>query len=376
MSKAEVYLVAGEASGDRHGAALIQALQESRPDCVCTGVGGPAMKAAGQHQLFDLAAHAVVGLTDVLRNYGKFRSFFHRILKDIHTRKPDAVVLIDYPGMNLRLAKRLRNECPWTKIIFYISPQVWAWKPGRATKMEAWLDRLLVIFPFEVDWFAQRAPGLPVECVGHPTLDRWDLEAVEDPPAPPPFRIALMPGSRKREVAAHLPVMLDALRQLKAREPEIEAVILAAGDETLEQIRTGLEAGKIAGVEVVMGYQMTHLSRCHLALVASGTATLECALAALPLIVLYKSHPLTYWVGRRLVQVPYLSMVNILAGEKVVPEFLQSRVDPDVLADAALHLMRQPKARNRMRARLKEVSRSLGQPGASRRAAEAVLKLI
>jgi lipid-A-disaccharide synthase len=376
VSAPEIYLVAGEASGDRHGAALIQAITRQQPQCTCSGVGGAEMLAAGQEQLFDLAEHAVVGLTDVLKNYFKFRRFYNRILDDIRKRQPPVVVLIDYPGMNLRLARQIRSRMPDIKIVYYISPQVWAWKQGRAQKMESWLDKLLVIFPFEEDWFREHAPRLDVEWVGHPTLDRWDPERIPPPGAGPPYELMLMPGSRKRELEAHLPVLLPVAEDLRMRYPQLKVSLLSAGPAATEQIRKALSERELSAMEIVSGYQLTHLSRSHLALVASGTATLECALAKVPMIVIYKAHPLTFAVGRQLVKTPYLSMVNILAGEKVVPEFLQDKAHPELLIEAAATLLDNPDLRHAMRQKLNQISKSLGEPGASERAAKSILQLL
>jgi lipid-A-disaccharide synthase len=334
------------------------------------------MLAAGQEQLFDLAEHAVVGLTDVLKNYFKFRRFYNRILDDIRKRQPPVVVLIDYPGMNLRLARQIRSRMPDIKIVYYISPQVWAWKQGRAQKMESWLDKLLVIFPFEEDWFREHAPRLDVEWVGHPTLDRWDPERIPPPGAGPPYELMLMPGSRKRELEAHLPVLLPVAEDLRMRYPQLKVSLLSAGPAATEQIRKALSERELSAMEIVSGYQLTHLSRSHLALVASGTATLECALAKVPMIVIYKAHPLTFAVGRQLVKTPYLSMVNILAGEKVVPEFLQDKAHPELLIEAAATLLDNPDLRHAMRQKLNQISKSLGEPGASERAAKSILQLL
>ncbi|MFQ3671105.1 MAG: lipid-A-disaccharide synthase [Verrucomicrobiia bacterium] len=372
-----LYFVAGEASGDRHAAAVLRELRTLRPHLRASGVGGPLLAAAGQNQLFDLAAHAVVGLIEVLKNYPKFRTFYRRILADIEAQKPDAVILVDYPGLNLRLAKALRSRHPHLKLIYFISPQVWAWKPGRARLMADTLDLLLVLFPFEADWFKKHQPSLPVTCVGHPLLDRWrpDSSPAPDDPA---FRIALLPGSREPEIRAHLPIMLAAARELQPAAPQLTFNILAANShcETLihhHLARAGLAP---ASVSVSTGYSLTQLSRSQLAWVASGTATVECAVAGVPMLVLYKVNPITYWVGRHLIQVPYLAMVNLLAGEKIVPEFLQNNANPDSLIAATKQLLAQPARRRAMIEKLALVVSSLGGPGASRRAAEAILQAL
>ena len=168
-----IYVVAGEASGDRLASDLVRVLKKQNPDLQAYGVGGPMLRAAGQEQSFDLARHAVVGLTDVLKNLPKFLKFFRQVKAEILRLRPDVVILVDYPGFNLRLAKELHRENPPPAIVYYVSPQVWAWKAGRAKMMEKILERLLVIFPFEVEWFAREAPQLKVKWVGHPLADRW-----------------------------------------------------------------------------------------------------------------------------------------------------------------------------------------------------------
>ena len=221
----QFYLVAGEPSGDRHAAALAQALKQADPEAIISGVGGRHLRSAGQQQLFDLASHAVVGLVDVLKNYASFRRMFYQVLDDVARRQPDVVVLVDFPGFNLRLAKQLRKRHPNLKLVYYIAPQVWAWKSGRAQVMEQILDQLLVIFPFEKKWFQQHAPALPVEWVGHPTLDEWDqstMMAWEERDEV----LILLPGSRQREIDAHLPVFLEGIRQLHPLQPDLKFVLL------------------------------------------------------------------------------------------------------------------------------------------------------
>ena len=365
-------LVAGEASGDAHGAELIHALREERPGLRIIGVGGPKMAAAGQEQLFDLSTHAVVGLTQVLRHYFKFRYFFGRVLALARKENPQATVLIDYPGFNLRLAARLRRDLPGSRTIFYISPQVWAWKAGRVKSMEQVLDLLLVILPFEQAWFAQAAPQLKVNFVGHPMLDRVKkIEAVE----PSPDTVALLPGSRRLEVETHLPLLWEAARIMTVRRPGLKFVVLAPNEKMQELARSltvNLPAPNFS-VEFNSGYAVSHLSRCALAVVASGTASLECAVVGIPQIVVYRVDPLTWAVGKRLVKVDHLSMVNVMAGGEVVPELLQDKMQPEAIAGQALELLGNRKKREAMKQRVAEIVATLGGPGASKRAAHAIL---
>jgi len=365
-------MVAGEASGDAHGAELITALRQQHPRVRIIGVGGPRMAAAGQEQLFDLAAHAVVGLVEPLLRIIKFTRFFNRVLDLARRERPDAVVLIDYPGFNLRLAARLRRDVPGSRTIFYISPQVWAWKAGRVKAMQRDIDLLLTILPFEKAWFAKTAPKLNVQWVGHPALDRIRrIETVE----PNPNCIALLPGSRKTEVGAHLPVLWEAARIMGRNKPGLKFVLLSPNEEIQKyalEIIARFPAPNFT-FEYNIGYAISHLSRCALALVASGTASLECALVGIPQLVVYKVHPLTYEVGRRLVKVKHLSMVNVLANEEVVPELLQDKFQPAAVAQQALSLLSNQERRETMKKRVAEIVSTLGEPGASQRAAEAIL---
>ncbi len=220
-------MVAGEASGDAHGAELIQALRERNPRLRVIGVGGPRMAAAGQEQLLDLSAHAVLGLTEVLKQYFKFRKFRDQILELARTERPDAVVLIDCSGFNLRLTPKLRRDLPGTRIIYYISPQGWASRASRVKAMQRDIDLLLAILPFEKAWYAKAAPNFNVQWVGHPVLDRIRrVETVE----PNPNFVALLPGSRKTEIEKHLPVLWEAAHLMGRNRPGLKFILLAPSE--------------------------------------------------------------------------------------------------------------------------------------------------
>lgn len=400
------YIVAGEESGDRHAAELLRALREEIPDAQFKGVGGRHLRAAGQDQLFDLAQHAVVGLVDVLLNYSKFKKLFNMVKADIVKQKPAAVIFVDFPGFNLRLLKVLRASSVRSQMIYYISPQVWAWKQGRAKYMEKALDLLLVIFPFEKEWFEKRHPRLKVEWVGHPIIDRWDpaklANKIEEKPVIEPgeerpfeevpegerrvivgreevgHRIALLPGSRQKEIEAHLPIFLETARKVTRAYPDTVFHLLTPDDEVGDQIRSFIreQGDEFLRIEIQSGYQLTHLSRCDLALVASGTATLECALAGLPMMVVYKVNPMTFTIGKMLVKLPYLSIVNLLANKKIVPEFLQKKAEPELLFQAIRRLFDTTEWRIQMQKDLAEATASLGKPGANKRAAQAIAKTL
>jgi lipid-A-disaccharide synthase len=367
-----ILMVAGEPSGDAHGAELIQALKERNPQVRVIGVGGPRMAAAGQEQLLDLSSHAVLGLAEVIKQYFKFRRFRDQILELARQERPDAVVLIDCSGFNLRLTPRLRSDLPGTRIIYYISPQVWASRAGRVKAMQRDIDLLLSILPFEKEWYAKAAPKFNVRWVGHPVLDRMRMvETVE----PKPNFVALLPGSRKTEVEKHLPILWESAIIMARNMPGLKFILLSP-NETIQkhslQMLAKLPAPNFT-FEYNVGYAISHLSRCSLALVASGTASLECALVGIPQIVVYRVHPLTYAVGKRVVTVKFLSIVNVMAGEKVVPEFLQDELEPSAVAQEALDLLNNPRRRDAIKRRVAEIISTLGEPGASKRAAEAIL---
>ena len=367
-----VYLVAGEASGDRLAADLVRELKKN-PKLRAVGVGGPMLKAAGQEQSLDLAKHAVVGLTDVIRNLPKFLKIFGEVKHDIAEVNPDVVILVDYPGFNLRLAKALHGERNGPAIVYYVSPQVWAWKAGRAKVMERILERLLVIFPFEVDWFAKHAPKLKTKWVGHPLADRWITQAKEGLKDEVPC-VALLPGSRSKEIAKHWPVLLQTAQRIVREQKDVRFITLATDHEMRQKLEEEWAKQPMSGVslDILLGQSLSQLTRCSLAIVASGTATLECAMAGLPMLVIYKTSWLTYGLGRMLIRLPYLSMVNVLAGEKVVPEFLQGAAEPERLARAAVQILRNPRGAEAMAGRIRDVAKKLGGPGAAARAASEV----
>ena len=367
-----IMMVAGEPSGDSHGAELIHALKEQRPGIRVIGVGGVKMAAAGQEQLFDMASHAVLGLTEVIKKYFKFRKFRARILECAKAERPDVVVFIDCSGFNLRLTPRIRRDLPGSRLIYYISPQVWASRASRVKAMQRDLDLLLSILPFEKKWFAQAAPNLDVQWVGHPALDRIHKpEGVQ----PRPNCIALLPGSRRTEVEAHLPLLWEAARIMGRVTPGLRFILLSPSEASQKMaldLIAELPAPNFA-FEYNVGYAISHLSRCSLALVASGTASLECAIVGIPQIVVYKVHPLTYEVGRRLIKVKHLSLINVMAGEAVIPEFIQHEFEPTAVAHEALEILSRAQRRQDMKRRVAQIVATLGEPGASKRAAEAIL---
>ena len=330
------------------------------------------MAAAGQDQLFDMTAHAVLGLVEVLKKYYKFRKFRDQILDLAKRERPDAVVLIDSSGFNLRLSPSLRRDLPGTRMIYFVSPQVWASRAGRVKTIQRDIDLLLAILPFEKAWYEKAAPGFNVQWVGHPVLDRIRKN---DEVEPNPNLIALLPGSRRTEVEKHLPVLWDAALLMGRERPGLKFVLLAP-NEAIQKYAQEMVAKFAApnfDFECNVGYAISHLSRCSLALVASGTASLECALVGIPQIVIYRVHPITYFAGKRVVKVKYLSLINVMANEAIVPEFIQDALEPNAVAKEALELLNNPQRREAMKRSVAQVVATLGEPGASKRAAEAIL---
>lgn len=362
MTNREIMFIAGEASGDAHAAELIKALRKQAPDLQVFGAGGPKMKAAGMELVLDLTEHAVVGLVEVLKNYGRFKRIFQQLVSEAESRRPAAVVLVDFPGFNLRFAAQMKKR--GIKVIYYISPQLWAWHASRAKQIESDVDLMLTIFPFEKNWYAQHAPRLRVEFVGHPMVDR--LAELPAPPIRSPGLIALLPGSREREVAKIFPVMAQVV-DLMAEDYHFAA---AAVNEQMAAMMTHPK------VEVQIGNAQDLMRRAALAITASGTATMECASFGCPMIVLYKVNWLTYAIGRAMVTVDSLAMPNVIAGRAVVPEFIQHHARPREITRIARRLLANHEMRDAMKRDLAAVVNSLGGPGASDRAAELILKEI
>jgi lipid-A-disaccharide synthase len=366
-----LYFLAGEASGDNHGAELMRSLRQCDADLNFLGRGGPQMKAiAGEQFVNWIDDAAIVGLWEVIKNYGFFREKFRETLAEIEKSKPDAVVLIDYPGFNLRLARALfRREI--IKIIYYISPQVWAWHRGRIKKMARFLDLMLCIFPFEAELYNKS--GLRTVFVGHPMIDRLRTRKIDS--KRDPNLVGLFPGSRPREVARNFPVLLDAARELFRAKHVLRFEIAAASESLAAEISDALTAARMREglFRVVTGETAATMQRAFVGIVASGSATLEAAYFQLPFVLIYKVAWPTYLAARLVVNVKYLGMPNVLANKEVVPEFIQHRARPKAIARAVLRLMYNRTARNRMISEFDAIVPKLGEGGASAKAARTIV---
>lgn len=363
-----IMVIAGEASGDAHAAAVIRALR-GRP---VFGAGGPRMKAAGMDLVLDLTEHAVVGLVEVLKNYGKFKRIFDQLLAEVARRQPAAVVLVDFPGFNLRFARAVKERFPGIKVIYYISPQLWAWHARRAKQIERDVDVMLTIFPFEKEWYRHHAPRLRVEFVGHPLADHFPK--IPNPEPRTGNVILLLPGSREREVAKIFPVMCRAIAFFTKVERSFQSSAEFGTTRFVAVAATASLARLMQHphIEVQTGNAHDWMRRAALAITASGTATMECAFFGCPMVVVYKVNWLTYLVGRMVVQVDWLAMPNVIAGQEIVPEFIQQDARPERIAAAASDLLTNPVKREQMQRELASVVRTLGGPGASARAAEMI----
>ena len=363
--------MAGEASGDLHGANLVKALRRLCPGVVCCGIGGDRMSRAGVKCFVSAADLAVVGLTGVLE---KFRTHVKaaNILKSIlKTHRPDLLILIDYPGFNLqmaRIAKRLKIQ-----VLYYISPQVWAWRRGRVKKIAKRVDKMAVILPFEKPFLEKG--GIDVDYVGHPLMDAFEQKQgnlqntikdgkwkMENPV------VGLVPGSRLEEVMNLLPVMIRAGEILQGEYPRIRFILPLAGTIPTDFLSRFLRKTEL-DIEICRDGLYCALSRCHLAFVTSGTATLDVAIMMVPMVVVYKAKELAYQIGKRVIKVPYLGLVNLVAGECIAPELIQHDLTPERLAEAGKNLLADGELRHRTIRKLERVKKNLGRGGASERTA-------
>ena len=365
----KLYLIAGEASGDTRGAEVMRSLTTlaaARGQSVeFHGAGGPEMRALAP-AIQDWSGEAVVGIWDVLKKYSYFRRQLDAMLQEIIALQPDAVILIDYPGFNLRLAKALKRLASAPRVIYYISPQVWAWHRGRIPQMARTLDLMLCIFPFEKALYEQS--GLKTEFVGHPLLDALAPKKGAQPREE--TLVGFFPGSRKKEVLRIFPVMLKAAEAMRTSRPELRFEA-AAATETLAAMMRVMAAG--SPVKITLGNSHELMNRAAVGMVASGTATLEATFFEMPFVLVYLVAPLTWVIGKRLVRIPFLGISNILAGREIIREFLQDAAEPAALADELLSMLNNPAKRAEQQAEFRQVIAGLGSGGACERAAGAIL---
>lgn len=371
-------IVAGEASGDMHGANLANALRKIEPDVSICGMGGTAMAGAGVEILYDAARMAVVGIIEVISHFSDIRAARQTLYSELHENRPDLLILIDYPGFNLMLAEKAKKL--GIPIFYYISPQVWAWHASRVKKIRRLVDRMAVILPFEKEFYLKR--GMEVDFVGHPLLDsvrcnltRDEFLAKYDIPANATI-VGLLPGSRKKEIASLLPTYLEAAQKLAEGHDELVFLLPLAPSLNRAILDEHGLADCMVQVKVIDSDRYEMMAACDAVIAASGTVTLELAILNTPMVVAYRTSPLTCWLARKLVDVKFVSLVNLIADREVVPELLQEDVSAERLAAQIAPLLFAPKVIASMRQGLADVRKLLGGPGASERAARIAFEII
>jgi len=372
----KLLVVAGEVSGDQHASALLAALRPRVPSLDVFGVGGEGMRAAGARLLAHQKDLAIIGLVEAFSKIRFARRLIHALVAEGVREKADAAVLIDSPDFNLPLARRLAKA--GVPVVFYVSPQVWAWRKRRAKTIARIGRAVLVLFGFEKRWYDARGLGSNVTWVGHPLVDAAAAELAHPAPPPPPGvrRVVLMPGSRKGEVKSILPVFRDAVEILRRNRPDLEVVLIRA-DSISDALLEELAGPALANWRVVLGEHLALLAASDVLLVASGTATVEGLLARVPMVVVYKVHPVTFWVARRLVKVAHVAMANIVSddgtGRRTVPELLQEEATAGNVAAEAEKFLADAALSAETRERLAKGAADLGPHGAGVRTAEALL---
>jgi lipid-A-disaccharide synthase len=366
-------VVAGEPSGDAHAAALVKALQE-RDNFDFFGATGPLMRNAGVETIVNSDELAIMGIVEVGRVFRKFLSAFRKLKTAAIEKSPDAVVLVDWPEFNLRLASTLHRR--GLKVIYYISPQLWAWRPRRVNNIQRDVDLLLSILPFEVEWYKEHEVE-HVEFVGHPLAGevkaRFDREEFcrrndLDPGRP---IVSFLPGSRIKELQRILPPMIEAIEQLQRSRPEVQSIVVVAPSRTVKEVR------EITSNDIKLIEHQTReaLYASDAAAIASGTATLEAALLETPMVVVYKESTINWHTLGRLITVSHFGLVNLVAGKEIATELMQDELTGQNLATELMKML-EPDANRRMREQLREVAHGLGEPGASQRAAALIVKFL
>ncbi|MBN2809753.1 MAG: lipid-A-disaccharide synthase [Deltaproteobacteria bacterium] len=364
-------IIAGEDSGDFHGANLAAALRRQLPQIRLSGIGGQKMGEQGVELIFPSARLAVVGITEVLKRLPDIFSGCRALRRHLRESRPDLLVLIDFPDFNLHLVAPYARKLK-IPIVYYISPQVWAWRQGRVAAINRLVEKILVILPFEKEFYHRR--GVAVEYVGHPLLD--EFENFRSLPHRHRSLIALIPGSRSSEVKRLLPLMLTAARLYSRRQPEARFIIPVAPSLSLDFIRQMIPTSLREKIILLRQPLSQALVKVSFALVTSGTATLETALAEVPMVVVYKVNLFSYWLGKKLISVPHISLVNLVAEKEIVPELIQNDVLPEQITKQMRRLMDNHETYDKICRELKELKKKLGKAGASERAAQAILAIL
>ncbi len=370
-----VMIIAGEASGDLHGSKLVMAMRKSNDSLFFCGIGGQALKNAGVRILVDASELAVVGITEAfpkIISLVKGMTIAKRLLKTLH---PDLLILIDFPDFNLHIAASAKKL--GIPILYYISPQVWAWRSGRIKKIGNLVDHVAVILPFEEDLYLDHK--IPVTFVGHPLLD------IDHPPADEILKrsaenrsiIGLLPGSRDREIARHLSVMLDAAQDLVKRSNDLKFIISIASSVKRKYVEAIAEGYRDkVNFELLSDNVNKVLEKCGFVIAASGTVTLEAAIYGVPMVIIYKMSPISYWLGRAMAKVKNIGLVNLIEGKEIVPELLQGKASPENIANTVYDMLNDSSGLTRLKKDLLDIRDLLGGQGASERVARIAMDMI
>ncbi len=376
MSQPRIMIVSGEASGDLHGARLVEAIKQRLPDVYVCGMGGTELRRQGVDILYDAAKMAVVGIIEVIAHLKDIRKAQNILFNNLLNNRPQLLILIDYPDFNLMLAKKAKKL--GIPVFYYISPQVWAWRSGRVKTIKKLVDKMAVILPFEKQFYKNH--GVDVEYVGHPLMDSVKISRSREE-----FRIhhsipedgivvGILPGSRKKEIRTMLPLFIEAAALLAKKHPGITFLLPQASSIRREDLESGGLANSTVAVKVITEDRYNLMAACDLVMAASGTVTLELAILNIPMAVSYRVSSLTHLIGRRLIKVDYASLVNLVADKEIVPELLQKNATPENIAGAMEKIWPGQQARETMLVGLSSVREKLGHGGASKKAAQVALK--
>ena len=369
---ANIMILAGEPSGDIHGGHLCRELKNISPGIQLFGMGGPKMEEAGFEVVHRIGDTGVVGFWEVYKELGKYWKIFKKMVAVMEERRPDAVILIDYPGFNIRFARKAHQL--GIKVYYYISPQLWAWGQWRIKKIRRYVDKMLVIFPFEKEFY--NSHGIEAEFIGHPLIGTLNLDlskeecqkhlGITSSPV-----IGLLPGSRRGEIEKIMPILIETAKILQEKIPEAKFILPIASielrpliEDQLKQTSVKIRTREGSGKEIIVASDLLIL--------ASGTVTLEASVYLTPMIIVYKISFFSWLMGKILIKIPFIGLVNIVRGQKIIPEFIQYQAQPEAVAQAGLEILTQPEIRERMIGELKIVKDKLGRPGAATRAAAVI----